>query len=153
MTRSRAVGSDVVVGVDGSPDSLRALRWAVEVAASRGWSVEVVTAWPHDAPVFLHDVPGHYSDARERARSAQQRVVREVTSGRAAPPRMSLTLENARPERLLAERSHDSRLLVLGATGRHGLADRCRERGTCPVAVVREAGEPEVLPALAPARG
>ncbi len=151
---ARTVGSDVVVGVDGSPDSLRALRWAVDVAVTRGWSVEVVTAWPHDTPVFLHDVPGHYSDARDRARSAQQQAVREATAGHVAPLRISLTLENARPERLLAERSHDSRLLVLGATGSHGLADRCRERGTCPVAVVHDSGAPEVLPALlASARG
>lgn len=148
-------GRDVVVGVDGSADSVRALRWAVEVALRRGWSVEVVTAWPHDTPVFLHDVPGHYSDARERARLAQQQAVREATEDRTGPLRISLTLENARPERILAERAHDSRLLVLGATGAQGLAERCRELGTCPVAVVRDdTGDPEVLPPLlAPLRG
>ena len=148
-------GSDVVVGVDGSTASVRALRWAVEVAASRGWSVEVVTAWPHDAPVFLRDVPGHYSDARDRARSAQQRAVHEATAGHRGRVRLHTTLENARPDRILAERSHDSRLLVLGSTGSHDLVERCRELGTCPVAVVAaEAGEPEVLPPLlAPMRG
>lgn len=150
-----STGSDVVVGVDGSADSRRALRWAVDVALGRGWSVEVVTAWPHDAPVFLHDVPGHHSDARDRARVVQQQVVHEVLRELSAEVRLHTTLENARPERLLAERAHDSRLLVLGAAGGHGLAERCRELGTCPVAVLRpDCVEPEVLPPLlAPARG
>lgn len=145
----RAAGCDVVVGVDGSADSVRALRWAVEVARSRSWSVEVVTAWPHDAPVFLHDVPGHHSDARERARLAQRQVVRDAVHEATGEVRLRTTLENARPERLLPERAHDSRLLVLGAAGSGGLAERCRELGTCPVAVVGPGpGEPEVLPPL-----
>lgn len=147
--RGRTGGSDVVVGVDGSPDSARALRWAVEVARSRSWSVEVVTAWPHDAPVFLHDVPGHHSDARERARLVQQRALREVVPGEPDDLRLHSTLENARPERLLAERAHESRLLVLGSAGSHGLAERCRELASCPVAVVGPgSGEPEVMPPL-----
>jgi len=153
--RTHPAGSDVVVGVDGSADSRRALRWAVDVALSRSWTVEVVTAWPHDAPVFLHDVPGHHSDARERARLAQLLVVGEVAGEDASEVRLRTTLENAPPERLLAERSHDSRLLVLGAAGTHGLAERCRELGTCPVAVVGPGpDQPEVLPPLlAHARG
>lgn len=148
-------GCDVVVGVDGSAESRRALRWAVGVAASRSWTVEVVTAWPHDAPVFLHDVPGHHSDARERARLTQQHAVDEVLRDTVVDVRLRTTLENARPERLLAERAHDSRLLVLGAAGTTGLAERCRELGNCPVAVlVGGSDEPEVLPPLlAPARG
>jgi len=148
-------GSDVVVGVDGSEASRQALRWAVAVATARSWSVEVVTAWPHDAPVFLHDVPGHHSDARERARLTQQQAVDEVLGEAAAEVRLRTTLENARPERLLAERAHDSRLLVLGAVGTQGLAERCRKLGTCPVAVVGPGSrEPEVLPPLlSPARG
>ena len=35
----------IVVGVDGSERSLRALRWAVEDAQLRGWSIEAVAVW------------------------------------------------------------------------------------------------------------
>jgi len=100
-------------------------------------------------------VPGHHSDARDRARLAQQQAVRDVVGEAHPDVRLRTTLENALPERLLAERAHDSRLLVLGAARESGLAERCRELATCPVAVVGDgATEPEVLPPLlAPARG
>ncbi|PZS39419.1 MAG: hypothetical protein DLM62_08350 [Pseudonocardiales bacterium] len=39
----------IVVGVDGSPGSLAALRWAVQEASSRGGVVHAVTSW--ESPV------------------------------------------------------------------------------------------------------
>jgi nucleotide-binding universal stress UspA family protein len=36
----------IVVGIDASEDSIRALRWALEEASLRGASVELVHAYP-----------------------------------------------------------------------------------------------------------
>ena len=59
----------VVVGVHGSRSSLRALRYAAEIALDRGWDLEIVTAWPDADDPLIHDVPGRYIDgARTRGR-------------------------------------------------------------------------------------
>ncbi len=145
----------IVVGVDGSWGSVHALRWALDVAAERGGHVEVVTAWPHTGPVFVREVPGHHSDARERARSAQARAVAEARTADTDAVPVSTVLENARPGDALSARARGRRLLVLGAAGDRtdpdptGLAADCRERVDCPVAVVSpDTGEAEVLDPL-----
>ncbi|GAA2154463.1 hypothetical protein GCM10009844_40360 [Nocardioides koreensis] len=151
----------VVVGVDGSRGSVRALRWALAEAADHGYQVEVVTAWPHTGPVFVREVPGHHSDARERARTAQHQAIREARTAATDAVAVSAVLENARPEEALSLRARGRRMLVVGAGADHveqartELAERCRERVDCPVAiVVADAGETEVLePLLARTHG
>ena len=39
----------IVVGVDGSPSSMKALRWAIRQAKLTGAEVEAVTAWSYPA--------------------------------------------------------------------------------------------------------
>ena len=151
----------IVVGVDGSWGSVRALRWALTAAAERDCDVEVVTAWPHTGPVFVREVPGHHSDARQRARAAQAEAVRDARAAAPGDVPVTTVLENARPEEALTQHARGSRLLVLGAAGeglddvRTELAERCREQVDCPVAVIApETGEVQVLePVLVRARG
>ena len=40
-------GKRIVVGVDGSPSSMKALRWAIGQAKLTGAEVEAVTAWSY----------------------------------------------------------------------------------------------------------
>jgi len=150
----------VVVGVNGSTASTRALRWALVTAAERHWRVEVVTAWPHTGPVFVHEVPGHHSDARERARVAQADALRRALAETPAAVPVSTVLENARPEDALTLRARGKRLLVVGTSSgpveehRAGLAGRCRAQVDCPVAVVpADAGDARILEPLARAPG
>jgi K+-sensing histidine kinase KdpD len=44
VSAAAAVGR-IVVGVDGSPGSLRALRWALSEASARGGNVHAVGVW------------------------------------------------------------------------------------------------------------
>ncbi|MFC4783818.1 universal stress protein [Nocardioides sp. MAHUQ-72] len=148
----------VIVGVDGSAASVRALRWAVSVAAGQQWDVEVVTAWPHTGPVFVREVPGHHSDARERARSAQRDAVHAALGDAPRDVRVTTVLENARPGDALSLHATDSPLLVLGdsgdAVGAHerpeSLAGWCRTRLGCAVALVPADGAVHVLTPVRP---
>jgi nucleotide-binding universal stress UspA family protein len=66
----------IVVGVDGSPHSIAALRWALEEAAERSDEVTAVLCWQ------LPSVPGAF-DRDELERGYQELLVSTVS--RAAP--------------------------------------------------------------------
>ena len=47
--QERLAGPRIVAGVDGSPSSMSALRWAIRQAALTGAAVDAVTAWEYPA--------------------------------------------------------------------------------------------------------
>ena len=64
MSQPHSIGSDnggsgrVIVGVDGSESSIRALQWAARHARSMGATLEVVTAWTFpEGPYHLEFSP------------------------------------------------------------------------------------------------
>jgi nucleotide-binding universal stress UspA family protein len=133
----------IVVGVDGSEGSDRALRWAVKEAATRGGTVQAVAAWspPGIAGAVVTAMPAELEqDRAEQALTAtMDAVVRshpglmlagEVVEGPAAA--------------VLAEAARDADMLVIGSHG-HGrlyhaimgsVAEGCVRLATCPVVVV-----------------
>lgn len=135
----------VVVGVDGSEPSTRALAWALDVAATRGWAVEAVTAWPEAGAVLVHDVPGHHSEPRHRAVTTQARTIEAATRAVATVPELTPVIVNSHPVDALLQRSADARLLVVGSHCREGAPERRHVPvdetlalcSPCPVVVVR----------------
>jgi nucleotide-binding universal stress UspA family protein len=132
----------IVVGVDGSPHSIAALRWALEEAAERSDEVTAVLCWQ------LPSVPGAF-DRDELERGYQELLVSTVS--RAAPaPRVSLrTLTTqADPVQGLVTAAKDARLLVLGARSRSPVAglmlgsvsQACAAAAACPVVLVKDTG-------------
>ena len=140
----------VVVGVHGSRSSLRALRYAAEIALDRGWHLEIVTAWPDADDPLIHDVPGRYITARGHAVECQREAFGSLDSDLAAD--VDTFLVNARPARALISRCDDADLLVVGAgqpewaLGRRSVAAECLDAASCPVSVVPGPGR-------APGRG
>jgi nucleotide-binding universal stress UspA family protein len=133
----------IVVGIDGSPNSTAAARWAVAEARLRSAELEILTVF---AALSLPDLP-----ERPRVVSDQQvadacaRMQHEQLAG--IPDRdvpvLTRTLRGD-PAQALVEASVDADLLVVGARGHGSFADLllgsvslgCVHNAACPVTVV-----------------
>ncbi len=137
--------AEVVVGVDGSEPSTRALIWALDMARSHGWSVDVITAWPDAGSVLVHEVPGHFSLPRHRADEAQRTALTNALLTIDSPPVVETHLVNARPVTALRERAATAQVLVVGSHGddrpsdhrrRTPIGEALKPLVPCPVVVV-----------------
>jgi len=129
------MGETIVVGIDGSDDGQRALRWAVDEARRRGATLDVVYAWELTASHMLSP------DPQGRARSILAESLAAVnTDGLEICPR----LVQGRPVPNLIYAAAEADLLVVGSRGRSGVAavilgsvsTACVHYSTCPVVVV-----------------
>lgn len=115
----------VLVGVDGSPESLGAVDWAVARAARAGWRVHILCAY--SLPSFTTaSLDGGYAALDDSAiRSGAQAVVDEAVS-RAQGHGVTVTssLETGDPAGVLVDLSAEAVLSVVGTRGGGGFADR-----------------------------
>ncbi|EHK80245.1 universal stress protein [Saccharomonospora azurea] len=133
----------IVVGIDGSPASRQALRWACYQAEITGGSVLALSVREESA--FL---PGSEFALRQRGswrsdeavRAALHRTVSLVSTS--APVRERVVSGQPADELLAA--AHDADLLVLGTDAHRGLsavplggvAVECVRRAVCPLVLV-----------------
>ncbi|MBX9360574.1 universal stress protein [Streptomyces massasporeus] len=139
----------VVVGVDGSPASHAALRWAVRHARMVGGAVEAIYVW--DTPSARGwsgpAVDPDFDLEQARERFAQE--LRAVFPGE-QPPRLREHLVQGDPSEALIQASEGAELLVVGRRGIGGFAramlgsvsQRCAQHAACPVVVVHPETEP-----------
>jgi nucleotide-binding universal stress UspA family protein len=137
----------VVVGVDGSALSGRAVDFALEHAATTGKRLVAVHAWwlefIEGAVVTTPDSP-QWNRARQRMEVG---VAESLAGHRERYPEVDVATQfvQARPAVALTKASRDASLLVMGSRGRGGfsgllLGSASREvlmQAHCPVAVVR----------------
>jgi nucleotide-binding universal stress UspA family protein len=115
---SPARAERVLVGCDGSPNSMLALRWAIDFVAPGG---TVVVAWVWDAtPLSVGADTFFFPDASDLAETRFHHVVDDVV-GQAHDVGVTLerTFLRGTPRSILAERAGDADLVVVGARG-HG---------------------------------
>ncbi|WP_043464427.1 universal stress protein [Kitasatospora sp. MBT66] len=136
----------IVVGVDGSPASEQALRWAVDYARLAGGTVHAVAAWEY--PAFYGfggaSVPAPEFNPEELAGRILSEAVAQVAGARPEVPVVESVLPGNAAQALL-EASGAAVLLVVGSRGRGGFAGallgsvsrHVTEHATCPVVVVR----------------
>jgi nucleotide-binding universal stress UspA family protein len=139
-----ATSGPVVVGVDGSETSLRALGFAVERAAQRDVPLRVLRVWEPPGERWVPpDFDPEAVTATERA-AAESDLARWRESFPDVPVDIEVAAGN--PAALLVEQSRSAQLVVVGTRGRGGLrgmllgsvSQQLIQHAHCPVAVVRE---------------
>ena len=148
MSGERTGQELVVVGVDGSAESLRALGWAARYATATGARVQAVRAWHYpdvagQAPVGVAPDPVH-----QQTEAQQLAVLDEAIAGAYSGlpgPVAESRLGYGHPAQVLIEASKEADLLVVGSHG-HGaftgmlvgsVSIHCVTGAFCPVVVVR----------------
>jgi hypothetical protein len=134
----------VVVGVDGSDGSVHALVWALRHAREKDHRVLVVTAWPLRHRAFVHEVPGHFNDARWEASEAQVRTIARARSLVEDAPHIESVLVNAPMVEAIIAVAGPERLVVLGTDRRElsaaapdSLTHRAQDGAGGPVLLIR----------------
>jgi hypothetical protein len=150
----------VVVAVDGSEASVRALVWALRYAAERDLRVEALSCWPLDGPVFVHEVGGRWCEPRWRARETQAATVARALATVDDAPSCSLHLVNAPVVDGLVRARARAVVIVVGSDGelagrrsKRRLSEKVEDAVPGPVVVVGPDGPTSTVPSLPHAAG
>lgn len=141
----------IVVGVDGSPSSRAALRWAVHQAGMTGGSVEAITAW-HSPGLIGLGVPFTESETGSgddsRIRDAAENMVRAaIAEAVAGETEVQVTGEvgEGSAAQLLLDAAKGAAMVVVGSRGHGGIAgtllgsvgQTLAQHSPCPVLIIR----------------
>ncbi|MCF3129257.1 universal stress protein [Streptomyces olivochromogenes] len=134
----------VVVGVDGSPSSHAALRWAVRYAGLLGAGVDAVAAW---------ELPGEYSwsapavDTDFDEENARQGLTSALTDalGTEGAAAVRPLLVRGNTADVLLRAAEGAAALVVGSRGHRGftrallgsVSQHVAQHAKCPVVIVR----------------
>ena len=133
----------LVVGVDGSPHSIAALRWSLDQAASRRGAVTAVLAWQ----VPFVSIPGAF-DRAELEQGYREFLITTVSEVVPAPDvPLNTVLAEGDPAQSLVTAAAEAgaAALVLGIRGRSPIAglmmgsvsQACAASAPCPVVLVK----------------
>lgn len=137
----------VVVGVDGSPSSIGALRRGARIAAALRLPLEAVSVWRYpdlNGPAGMT----YFPDADVMAASARSVLDESVMTvfGTDVPIWYRGTVRQGVTAQVLMEESQDAEMLVVGSRGHGGflglllgsVSEAVAEHASCPVLVFHE---------------
>ena len=141
----------ILVGVDGSDHSRRALGWAIREAAQRHVPLTVMTVRPaqvRPATQIYWDVPtlpensGDAELVRTEAQEFVDKIANEVGE---TVPEVTVNVVTGDPAEELVRASRDADMLVVGSRGSGGFAEllmgsvssKVAHHAACPVTVIR----------------
>jgi nucleotide-binding universal stress UspA family protein len=138
--------SHILVGIDGSPCSKIALRFAAEEGALRGNPLRIVCAWHVPVPLYAGGsiaIPLDSDVYLDSARASAEAEIREVLGSDGAA-RAELVMREGSAAPILLEESADAAMLVVGSRGRGGfsglllgsVSQQCAAHASCPVTIV-----------------
>src|SRR5580700_11232761 len=136
----------VVVGVDGSAESVGALQWAAAYAGATGATLQAIHSWHY--PGAVGGAPESVTDeVRQRMVDTLAHAIAEGAPDVAVDQRLGY----GHPAQVLVDASSEADLLVVGSRG-HGaftgmlvgsVSLHCVTHAHCPVVVVRRDALPQ----------
>ncbi|MGK5682141.1 universal stress protein [Actinoplanes sp. URMC 104] len=137
----------IVVGVDGSPSSRKALNWAAAEAADHGSELLVLNVWEHTLlpPAGSVSVSERMVPEPSQATTEELLQVIKEELGEEPPVPVKAHVRQGRPAKVLIDESSSADLLVVGHRGHGGFAglvlgsvsQHVAAYAKCPVTVVR----------------
>ncbi len=139
----------IVVGADGSEESLRAVEWAATEAARRAVPLRIVAVTPALARAPAEQgSPANVDDALREVCQQTLTTTAELAASRAPGAAIETELLSGAPGRVLVRDASGAMMLVVGAFGFGGYGQMSAGPvsryvaawATCPVVVVRDQG-------------
>ena len=133
----------ILVGIDGSVHSKKALRWAVKMGLLLDCDIDAVTVWEY--PVMLGweaSAFNQWQPDKDAQRTLDDTF--ESVYGKILPVGLTGRIAEGNPAGYLIDQSKDAEMLVLGSRGRGGftglllgsVSRSCAERSQCPALIV-----------------
>lgn len=130
----------VIVGVDGSDESIEALRWAASYAKSTGATVRAIKSWHY--PWAMQTAPAQVDATVEQQIMGE---LDEALTKAAVDVEIERSVLEGHAPLVLVNESKGADLLVVGSRGHgafHGMllgsvSQHCTMNSACPVVVVR----------------
>jgi nucleotide-binding universal stress UspA family protein len=135
----------IVVGVDGSAGSKRALQWAADEAVLRGAELVIVHAWHLPPGAYVPYVPAAATAVGMMEEDAEKLLAdAEASIAMPAGVRMRHVAVEGTAATQLLHQAADADLLVVGSRGRGGftglllgsVSQHCAHHAPCPVVIV-----------------
>ena len=146
---SASQSTRIVIGVDGSPSSIQALKWAFGQAILTGGTIDAVCAWhyPNSYGFAVPDNADYHALAEETVSKAIAEARNADQAYDAVPVRPVVV--KARPAHALLEQAKGAALLVVGFRGHGGFSEvllgsvsqHVVHHAPCPVVIVRDTVE------------
>jgi nucleotide-binding universal stress UspA family protein len=135
--------STIIVGVDGSGHSDKALAWAVDEARLRDVPLKVIYAFPAMLSLAGSTAHEYYPQVQKEAEETLDRAIAGMPDSSGV--RVERALVTGSPAKVLVDASRDASLLVVGSRGVGGfrglvmgsVSIQCAQHAHCPVAVIR----------------
>jgi nucleotide-binding universal stress UspA family protein len=149
MTEGPGAGERrIVVGVDGSESSAKALQWGAHVAVAFGAVVEAVAAWEYPAATGWASIPPEWHPDKDMEKVLRD-TVREVF-GDQPPAGLRAEVREGGSARVLLDASEGASMLVVGSRGHGGFAGlllgsvsaNVAEHASCPVLIIHGDQDP-----------
>jgi len=137
----------IVVGVDGSEGSKRALEWAAGEAKLRRLPLTALLAWQWPTGIYGAGWMGVTPEVAEDLRKAAERRLEE-TCAAVAPAlegvEVTRSVVEGPPAQALLQAAEDADLLVVGTRGHGGfvglllgsVSQQCATHSPCPIVIV-----------------